>query len=65
MKLPRITQAELDNARFWNEGWCLACGAEVASLGEGGLSLGECDECGAHAVVSADDLAAIVDRVGD
>jgi predicted RNA-binding Zn-ribbon protein involved in translation (DUF1610 family) len=62
LNLPLITKFDLEEAKDWGDGWCLACGAKQASL-EDGHATHECGECGEKAVVAAENLAEIARRV--
>ena len=62
LNLPIITKFDLERAKDWGDGWCLACGAEQASL-EDGHATQECGECGERAVISAEDLERIGRRM--
>ena len=64
LTLPLITKHDLEQARDWGDGWCVACGAEQPSV-EGGAAVQECSECGERAVLSAEGLAFIARRGGE
>lgn len=62
LTLPIITPHDLEQAREWGDGWCVACGATQTSV-EGGACVQECTECGERAVLSAEGLAFIARRI--
>ena len=56
-----LTKHEIKEAIFWGEGFCLKCLGKVSSVESNDAE--ECDNCGTLAVVSAQMLLNLLDKV--
>ncbi len=56
-----LTKHEIKEAIFWGEGFCLKCFEKTPSVQSNDAE--ECDNCGTKAVVSAQMLMNVLNRV--
>lgn len=62
--LPEFNRGQLLHQKLWSEGVCLACHTVQEMPGEE-AALGVCSECGSAALVSAELLLGLADKLAE